>query len=136
MSIVKPKFSDQMSLLSISTISQYILFAGIGLILFGWIEKKEKLTYSAQIIFILLGIFSAIVLSTISFHIQPDAQNTITKEIKAMMFLKLAVCFAGLNLISLLLGLFKNRFYKLALFLIILGALGLFFLVFGVLETA
>jgi hypothetical protein len=125
-----------MSLLSISTISQYILFAGIGLILFGWIEKKEKLTYSAQIIFILLGIFSAIVLSTISFHIQPDAQNTITKEIKAMMFLKLAVCFAGLNLISLLLGLFKNRFYKLALFLIILGALGLFFLVFGVLETA
>jgi hypothetical protein len=125
-----------MSLLSISTISQYILFAGIGLILFGWIEKKEKLTYSAQIIFILLGIFSAIVLSTVSFHIQPDAQNTITKEIKAMMFLKLAVCFAGLNLISLLLGLFKNRFYKLALFLIILGALGLFFLVFGVLETA
>ena len=122
------------SLLSLATISQYSLFLGIALILFGWFEKKEQLAYAGQAVFILLGIFSVWLLSTTNLN-QSDVNNSVpTKELKVLSYLKMSAWFAGLTLISLLLGLFKNRFYRSVLFILIVAALGLFFVVFNILQ--
>jgi len=120
-----------MSLLSVTTISQYMLFGGIVLALFGWFEKKEKLCYAGQVILLLSGVFAVWVLlsNTISIDGTNGAANS--KETKILGFLKMLPWFAVLNCISLLLGILKVRYYKTSLFIVILAALGLFFVVFN-----
>lgn len=122
------------SLLGLTTISQYSLFLGIGLILFGWIEKKEKLVIAGQAIFLLLGILSLWVLLTNTIVAPEVNGNSIPKEVKILSYFKLTAYFAGFNLFSLLLNLFKVRYYKFGLFLIVFTGLMLFFMVFSILQ--
>ena len=122
------------SLLEITTISQYSLFLGIGLILFGWIEKKEKLVLAGQAIFLLLGLLSLWVLLTNTIVAPEVNGNSIPKEVKILSYFKLTAYFAGFNLLSLLLNLFKVRYYKFGLFLIVFTGLMLFFMVFSILQ--
>lgn len=124
-----------LSLLSLSTISQYALFGGIALILFGWFEKKERLAYVGQAIFIVLGIFAIWILSTNNSNFQPNGNTEIPKEIKVLSFLKLSVWLAALNIVSLLLRILKNKYYKASLFIIILAGLALFFMIFNLLQS-
>lgn len=122
------------SLLALTTISQYSLFLGIGLILFGWIEKKEKLVIAGQAIFLLLGLLSLWVLLT-NTNVAPEVNgNSIPKEMKILSYFKLSAYFAGFNLISLLLNLFKVRYQKLSLYLVVFTGLMLFFMVFSILQ--
>jgi len=122
------------SLLALTTISQYSLFLGIGLILFGWIEKKEKLVIAGQVIFLLLGLLSLWVILT-NTTVTPEVNgNSIPKEVKILSYFKLTAYFAGFNLISLLLNLFKVRYYKFSLYLILFTGLMLFFMVFSILQ--
>ncbi len=122
------------SLLGLTTISQYSLFLGIGLILFGWIEKKEKLVIAGQVIFLLLGLLSLWVLLT-NTNVAPEVNgNSIPKEAKILSYFKLSAYFAGFNLISLLLNLFKVRYHKFSLYLIVFTGLMLFFMVFSILQ--
>lgn len=122
------------SLLGLTTISQYSLFLGIGLILFGWIEKKEKLVIAGQVIFLLLGLLSLWVLLTNTNVALEVNGNSIPKEMKILSYFKLSTYFAGFNLISLLLNLFKVRYYKFSLYLIVFTGLMLFFMVFSILQ--
>lgn len=123
------------SLLALTTISQYSLFLGIGLILFGWIEKKEKLVIAGQAIFLLLGLLSLWVLLT-NTNVAPEVNgNSILKEMKILSYFKLSAYFAGFNLISLLLNLFKVRYQKFSLYLVVFTGLMLFFMVFSILRT-
>lgn len=124
-----------LSLLSLSTISQYALFGGIALILFGWFEKKERVAYLGQAIFIALGIFAIWILSTNTYTYQPNGNTEIPKEIKVLSFLKLSVWLAALNIVSWLLGVLKNKYYKASLFIIILSGLSLFFMIFNLLQS-
>jgi len=124
-----------LSLLSLSTISQYALFGGIALILFGWFEKKERLAYLGQGIFIALGIFAIWILSTNTYNYQPSGNREIPKEMKVLSFLKLSVWLAALNIVSLLLGVLKNKYYKTSLFIVILSGLSLFFMIFNLLQS-
>jgi len=118
-----------MSLLSITTIIQYTLFGGIAMILFGWFEKKEKLMFAGQAIFLLSGIFALWILSTNTINI-PEIQGTnIPKEVKVLGIVKLAAWLAAINIISIILGVFKNKFYRAALLVVVLAALALFFLI-------
>lgn len=122
------------SLLALTTISQYSLFLGIGLILFGWIEKKERLVIVGQVIFLLLGLLSLWVLLT-NTTVAPEVNgNSIPKEVKILSYFKLSAYFAGFNLISLLLNLFKVRYHKFSLYLIVFTGLMLFFMVFSILQ--
>ena len=123
------------SLLGLTTISQYSLFLGIGLILFGWIEKKEKLVIAGQAIFLLLGILSLWVLLTNTIVAPEVNGNSIPKEMKILSYFKSSAYFAGFNLISLLLNLFKVRYHKFSLYLILFTGLMLFFMVFSILQT-
>lgn len=122
------------SLLALTTISQYSLFLGIGLILFGWIEKKERLVIVGQVIFLLLGLLSLWVLLTNTTATPEVNGNLIPKEVKILSYFKLSAYFAGFNLISLLLNLFKVRYQKYSLYLIVFTGLMLFFMVFSILQ--
>ncbi|BBE19579.1 hypothetical protein AQPE_3765 [Aquipluma nitroreducens] len=123
------------SLSGVASISQWTLFLGIGLIFFSWIEKKEKLALAGQVIFIVLGLISLWVLLTNSIVIPEVIGNTIPKEVKILSYFKLAAFFSGFNLISLLLNLFKVRYHKFSLYLVVFIGLMLFFMVFGILQT-
>lgn len=122
------------SLLGLTTISQYSLFLGIGLIFFSWIEKKEKLALAGQVIFVLLGFLSLwVILSNTA--VVPEANgNLISKEVKILSYFKLSVFFAGFSLISLLLNIFKLRFHKLSVYLAVFAGLSLFFMAFSILQ--
>jgi hypothetical protein len=123
------------SLLGLTTISQYSLFLGIGLILFGWIEKKEKLVLAGQVIFLLMGLLSLWVLLT-NTNVAPEVNgNSIPKEMKILSYFKLSAYFAGFNLISLLLNLFNVRYQKFSLYLVVFTGLMLFFMAFSILQT-
>ena len=122
------------SLSGLASISQWTLFLGIGLILYSWVEKKEQLAIAGQVIFLVLGLLSLWVLLTNTIVIPETIGSTIPKEVKILSYFKLAACFAGFNLISLLLYYFKVRYHKFSLYLIVFVGLMLFFMVFGILQ--
>jgi hypothetical protein len=124
------------SLSSLASISQWTLFLGIGLILYSWVEKKEKLAIVGQAIFLLLGLLSLWVLLTNTIVVPEIIGSTIPKEVKILSYFKLAAFFAGFNLISLLLNLFKVRYHKFSLCLVVFVGLMLFFMVFGILQMS
>ncbi len=123
------------SLSGLASISQWTLFLGIALILFSWIEKKEKLAIAGQAVLILLGLFSLWVILTNNNIVPANNGNPISKEIKILSYFKLATYFSGFNLISLLLNLFRIRFNKFSLYLAVFIGLMLFFMVFNILQT-
>ena len=127
---------SSISLLGLTTISQYSLFLGIGLIFFSWIEKKEKLALAGQAIFVLLGLLSLWVLLTNTVPVPLSNENSISKDIKILSYFKLSAYFAGFSLISLLLNVFKLRFQKLSVCLVVIVGLMLFFMVLNILQTA
>jgi hypothetical protein len=122
------------SLSGLASISQWTLFLGIALILFSWIEKKEKLAIAGQAVLLLLGLLSLWVILTNNNVVPPNNGNPISKEIKILSYFKLAAYFSGFNLISLLLNLFKVRFHKFSLYLVVFTGLMLFFMVFNILQ--
>jgi hypothetical protein len=123
------------SLSGLASISQWTIFLGIGLILYSWVEKKEKLAIAGQAIFLLLGLLSLWVILTNTIVIPETIESTIPKEVKILSYFKLAAFFAGFNLISLLLNLFKFRYHKVSLYMVVFVGLMLFFMVFGILQT-
>ena len=126
---------NSISLLGLTSISQWTLFAGIALILFGFIEKRENLLLGGQVIFLLLGFFAVYVLLKNVIVVPELDQNTVPKELKILTFYKEIVLFTGLTLISLILKLFKLRFQKTSLYILVFFALMLFFIVFGIQQT-
>ena len=126
---------NSISLLVLTSISQWTLFAGIALILFGFIEKRENLLLGGQVIFLLLGFFAVYVLLKNVIVVPELDQNTVPKELKIITFYKEIVLFTGLTLISLILKLFKLRFQKTSLYILVFFALMLFFIVFGIQQT-
>lgn len=122
------------SLIGILTISQYSLFLGIGLIFFSWIEKKEKLALAGQAIIILLGLLSLWVLLTNTIVVPEMNENFIPKEVKILSYFKLSALFAAFSLISILLHVFKLRYYKLSIYLVVFIGLSLFFMAFSILK--
>jgi hypothetical protein len=122
------------SFLGLISASQYSLFLGIAIVIFGWIEKKDRLILVGQAVFILLGILSAWVLLTKNIAIPLEKGTILTKEAKILGFFKLGIYFAVLNLISIILFLFKVRLYKPSLYLLVLVALALFFMVLNILQ--
>lgn len=123
------------SLLAVTTISQYSLFLGIVLVLFGWMEKKEKLAIAGQSIFLLLGLLSLWVLLTNTIVVPETNGNSVPKEVKILSYFKLAAYFAGFNLISILLNLLKVRYHKYSVYLVVFIGIMLFFMVFNILQT-
>ena len=123
-------FSD--SLLAITSTSQWALFIGIGLIIFGWIEKKENFILAGQLVFLALGIFASYFLLTDSIPVPEIGSGHLTKELTVLTYLKVIAVFSGLTVISLFLKIFKIKFQKYFVYLLVFFALMLFFMVFNI----
>lgn len=123
-------------LLGLTSISQWGLFLGIALIIFGWVEKREKLILSGQLVFILIGIMAAWILLNNLIYVPEITDNNIPKQLKVLAYFKGVTAFMGLTVISILLKSFKLRFHKASVFILLFFALALFFMVFNIQQMA
>jgi hypothetical protein len=127
---------DSNYLLSLTSISQWTLFAGIAAALFGWVEKRDKVELAGQIIFILSGIMAIWVIFTKQIIVPETFGPEISKPAKALTYFNGVALLSGVATVSIILKLFKVRFYKIALTITIGFALLLFFLVFNLQKMA
>lgn len=118
-----------------SSLSQWALFLGIALILFGWLEKKDKIVIAGQILFLLLGLFAFWIIFFGITNIPISTGEKITKELKLTSFFRGIIILGIVDLVSLLLKSFNLRFQKASRIIVILIALMLFFMVFNILQT-
>lgn len=124
------------SLLTYTSISQWLLFLGIALILFGWVEKKEKLVWLGQFTFLVIGFIATWILLTDQVAAPELTNGVISKQTKVLAFFKALVWFSGLNVIILLMKVFKLRFQKVGLSILLLFALMMFFMVYAIQQMA
>ena len=117
-------------LLTYTSLAQYGLFLGIGLILFGWIEKKKQISLLGQLVFVLLGFYALWIILSHQI-VAPVVQNTgIPKEIKIRSFFTSLLIGGGIGLITILLNYFNLRLKKISLVILLLYGLLLFFIVY------
>lgn len=109
---------------------------GIALIIFGWVEKREKLILAGQLVFIFIGIMAAWILLNNLIYVPEITGNNIPKQLKVLAYFKGVTAFMGLTVISILLQLFKLRFHKASVFILLFCALALFFMVFNIQQMA
>jgi len=126
---------DSISLSGFTSISQWFLFLGIGLIIFGIVDKRERYILAGQIAFILLGLLAAWILLTINIPTPTDKSGIITKEIKTMSFFKGAIVMMAFSMITILIKFIKLPFLKISIYFLIFFALILFFMLFNIMQT-
>jgi len=126
---------DSISLSGFTSISQWFLFLGIGLIIFGIVDKRERYILAGQIAFILLGLLAAWILLTINIPTPTDESGIITKEIKTMSFFKGAIVMMAFSMITILIKFIKLPFLKISIYFLIFFALILFFMLFNIMQT-
>lgn len=122
------------SLLSLTSISQMALFLGIGLIIFGWVEKKQSLIVSGLVVFILMGAFCAWAAWTIPGTAAPEQSEIVTKSLKLKGYFRMAAAFSLVSLCSLLITFFKVRFQKSSLVVVLLLSIALFFMLSDIMS--
>jgi len=120
------------SLLILTSVSQWGLFLGIAFILFAWVEKREKFVLAGHLAFLLIGFLALWILLTDQITVPEPTNGIITKQVKVLSFFKGVALFSGLNVVTLLLKWFKLRYQKASLYLLLLFALMLFFMVFSI----
>ena len=123
-------------LLVLTSISQWGLFSGIALIIFGWVEKREKLILAGQLAFVLIGLMAAWILLNNLIYVPEITDNNIPKQLKVVAYFKGVTAFMGLAVISILLKLFKLRFHKASVYILVFFALMLFFMVFNIQQMS
>jgi hypothetical protein len=116
-----------------TSISQWALFLGIGLIIMGIIEKRQFYILGGQIAFILLGLMAIYVLFQQG-GILDESLTKIPKVIRSLAFFKGAIYFMVLTILVLLQKSFKLPYQKVSLYLLIFFALALFFMLFNIIQ--
>lgn len=122
------------NLLSLTSISQWGLFLGIVFIIYGWLETKDKFILAGQLTFVAISILALWIVFTHQIDVT-SANGVLTKETKVLGFFKGYLWFSILNVISLLMKIFKLRYLKAVLVVLILYALLLFFMLYSVMQT-
>lgn len=125
---------ESISLSGYTSISQWILFLGIGFIIFGIIDKRENYILTGQIAFISLGILAMWILFTGRIIVPTENITNIPKELKALSFFKGAIILMALTILSLLHKLVKLPFQKISISFLIFFALLLFFMLFNIMQ--
>lgn len=124
------------SLLGYTSISQWALFLGIGFIIFGIIEKRDSFILGGQFTFVALGILALWVIVTNTIPSPGLNGDNPTKGFQVFVYFKGTVVFMVYTALSLLLKLLRFRYYKLSVYLSLLFALFLFFMVFNIQQLA
>lgn len=126
---------EQNLLLTFTSSMQFGIFGGIALIIFGWIEKKDRFTDIGRFVFIALGIYALWILLSGQVQVPQTTGDIIPKEIRAIAFFKGIVICAGICIISFALKLFKIRYYRLVTVICVVFALFLFFTVYDLQQA-
>lgn len=120
------------SLLALTSLSQWALFAGIGLIIFGWIEKQDKFVWTGLLVFLLMGLAATYFLISGTLPEPQNGSEHLPKELKVYAYVRGVAFFSILTAISLLMKLFKIKYQSYTVYFIIFFALILFFMVFNI----
>jgi hypothetical protein len=123
-------------MLTLTSISQWALFLGIAAIFFGWAEKREKVVLVGQVVFVLLGLMAIWILLSDMIHVPEVTNGVIPKQLKVLAYFKGVVLFTVLAVVSLLLKIFKLRFQKASIYVLLFFALALFFMVFNLQQMS
>ena len=123
------------NLLSLTSFSQWGLFLGIVFIIYGWLEKKDKFILAGQLTFLAIGLLALWILMTDQIAVTDAVDDVISKQTKVRGFFKGYVWFSAVNVIVLLMKVFKVRYQKTAIVVLLLFALLLFFMVYNIMQT-
>ncbi|HLN72504.1 MAG TPA: hypothetical protein VK205_04365 [Prolixibacteraceae bacterium] len=123
------------NLLSLTSISQWGLFLGIVFIIYGWLESKDKFILAGQLTFVAISLLALWIVLTHQIEVTVSANGVLTKETKVLGFFKGYLWFSILNIVTLLMKIFKLRYQKIVLAGLILYALLLFFMLYSVMQT-
>lgn len=121
--------------LALTGISQFLLFAGIGLLIFGWIDKKEKMLYAGLFCLILPGLLGL----TNLLHLYNGMSAETISEIKLK---RIEGFFKGTFLLSLLAAgsifsvIWKSRYKKAILIIVLSFTLILFFMLINIQQLS
>ncbi|WP_372774163.1 hypothetical protein [Mangrovibacterium sp.] len=115
--------------LSLTTSSQWILFVGISLLIYSWIERKRWLQIAGELLFVALALFALWVIKS-GMVVVPDVAEGATAPVEA----RLLTFFAGIALlgivatIGLVLQHLKSSYAKIPILILVAAGVLLFFM--------
>lgn len=100
---------DQLEVL-LRTVPQYLLFGGISLYIFAWVNKNPKMALIADIVVVVIGLL-AIAVMTSGFIPSPKATGMVEADIKALiLMLTLLIAIGALGIVNVVLKtIFKKK---------------------------
>jgi hypothetical protein len=109
------------------TVPGYFLFAALAFFIFSWINKKPVLSLVGEIILIVAGILSLVVILC-SYIPSPNTEGMNAEHLKSVINMMLLFCAIGLlSIISLLIRYFRKKQFSPLLVVIFILSIILFF---------
>ncbi|MGQ8335832.1 hypothetical protein ACUNWD_04725 [Sunxiuqinia sp. A32] len=116
-------------------LSQVALFAGIAVLIFAWVEKKEQLEKIGHVLFILLGVLAAWILASGQIVVPEIIDGQLPKEARLISFFTGLVVTAILAAVAIVLKIKKSKYSNWINVIIGLVALLLFFMVYELIKA-
>lgn len=117
---------DQLEVL-LRTVPNYLLFAGIALYIFSWMNKKERYGLWGDIVFVCTGILSLVVMLS-GMIPSPKLEGVVEEDIKKVInLLTMGGLIGLLSAISLAIRLIHKKANKIVFYLIFVVGVILFF---------
>lgn len=122
---------DRQAFLTLTTSSQWILFIGIGLIIYSWIEKKRLIQQLGQATFVLLALFALWVLVSGQI-IVPEvvSSNVVPVEAKALTYFSGLLVTGLIGVVAFVLGRIESSWAKFGNMVLVAVGLSLFLMVY------
>jgi hypothetical protein len=117
---------DQLEVL-LRTVPQYLLFGGVSLYIFAWVNKNPKMALIADIVVVVIGLL-AIAVMTSGFIPSPKATGMVEADIKALiLMLTLLSAIGAMGVVNVLLKTFLKKKTQILSVVIFVFAIIVFF---------
>ena len=126
---------DETLLKNLIYISQVSLFAGIGMLIFAWVEKKIWIEKAGQLLFVAMGMMAAWIILNGNLKFPEPVDGNMTKEVKTIFFLFGLIATSLTGLAAFILRSMKSKFAAWLNVVLVVAALLLFFLVYELINA-
>ena len=117
---------DQLEVL-LRTVPQYLLFGGVSLYIFAWVNKNPKMALIADIVVVVIGLLAIAVLTS-GFIPSPKATGMVEADIKALiLMLTLLSAIGAMGVVNVLLKTFLKKKTQILSVVIFVFAIIVFF---------
>lgn len=117
---------DQLEVL-LRTVPQYLLFGGVSLYIFAWVNKNPKMALIADIVVVVIGLL-AIAVMTSGFIPSPQATGMVEADIRALiLMLTLLSAIGAMGVVNVLLKTFLKKKTQILSVVIFVFAIIVFF---------